>query len=164
MSRLYTQVGKKCRPDKLFQPDAASLSKGGLQWTRAGPKGHSPFWPRCCGLLLPGDVPSSVPSSRKVGRTLTRYRPSYERWWRWTTSDTTILFICLTTLRWQLWLCRFDWGTEQNASNMKAGWGRQPWYIASYWPRSARKKFRNSHNRSAAGTQTAYLSPASVTR
>ena len=44
MSRFYTQVGKiKCQPDKLFQPDAASLSKGELQWTRAGPKGHSPF-------------------------------------------------------------------------------------------------------------------------
>ena len=69
---IYTQNGKKCRTDKLFQPDAASLSKGGLRWTRAGHKGHSPFWPRCCGLLLPGDVPSSVPSSRKAGRTLTQ--------------------------------------------------------------------------------------------
>lgn len=69
---IYTQNGKKCLTDKLFQPDAASLSKGGLRWTRAGHKGHSPFWPRCCEPALPGDVPSSVPSSRTAGRTLTQ--------------------------------------------------------------------------------------------
>ena len=55
---------------KLFQTDADSLSEGALRWTRAEHRGHSPDWPSCCGLLLPGDAPWSTQSSRTVARTL----------------------------------------------------------------------------------------------